>query len=125
MAGSTIAVPLVEDLQFAEWSLSTLVRIAEEVALQHQLLSLGFLISLRRYAETDEQVVEIFRKQLIGIAGLAADRIRAALDLPADAEGLARVLALHPCFGPAQYTGLTATADGDTVVIRLPRDSTR
>ncbi|MBD0861031.1 hypothetical protein IA539_07360 [Gordonia sp. zg691] len=115
--------PLVEDLQFVEWSSSALVRISEEVALQHQLLSLGFLLSLRRYAETDEQVVEIFRKQLIGIAGLAADRLRAALDLTADAAGLADVLAVHPCFGPQRYTGVTAAADGDSVVVRIPRDS--
>lgn len=115
--------PLVEDLRFAEWSTSALVRIAEEVALQHQLLSLGFLLSLRRYAESEDQVVEIFRKQLIGIAGLAADRIRAALDLSTDAQGLAQVLALHPCFGPAQYTGLTAVADEGSVVVRLPRKS--
>ncbi|MBN0975376.1 MULTISPECIES: hypothetical protein [unclassified Gordonia (in: high G+C Gram-positive bacteria)] len=115
--------PLVEDLQFAEWSTSALVRVAEEVALQHQLLSLGFLVSLRRYAESEAQTTEIFRKQLIGIAGLAADRIRVALDLSADAAGLAQVLALHPCFGPTQYTGLTAEADGDTVTVRIPRES--
>ena len=115
--------PLVADLQFAEWSRTALVRAAEEVALQHQLLALGFQLSLRRHAENELQVVEICRRQLTGVAGLAADRIRAALDLPADASGLARVLAVHPCFGPAQYTGLTATADDDTVVVRLPRES--
>ena len=42
--------PLLADLQFREWSHTALVRLAEEVALQHQLLSLGFLWSVRRKA---------------------------------------------------------------------------
>ena len=54
--------PLVEDLQFAEWSTSALVRVAEEVALQHQLLSLGFLVSLRRYAESEAQIARILAR---------------------------------------------------------------
>ncbi|WP_439029840.1 hypothetical protein [Gordonia terrae] len=115
--------PLVEDLQFAEWSTSALVRVAEEVALQHQLLSLGFLVSLRRSADSAAQTIEIFRKQLIGIAGLAADRIRAALDLPTGVAGFAEVLALHPCFGPIQYTGVTTEVDGETALVRIPQES--
>ncbi|MFW0783918.1 hypothetical protein AAFP35_05305 [Gordonia sp. CPCC 206044] len=115
---------LVEDLQFREWSRTALVRIAEEVALQHQLLSLGFLKSLRRVAESDDQVTEIFRKQLVGIAGLAADRLRQALDLDADVHGLATVIGLHPVLGPGQYTGVTAQVRDDAVVVvRIPQDS--
>ncbi|MDL9937858.1 hypothetical protein QSJ18_13980 [Gordonia sp. ABSL1-1] len=112
--------PLFDDLQFREWSKTALVRIAAEVALQHQLLSLGFLWSVRRFAESEEQVTDIFRKQLTGIAGLAADRLRQALDLPTDAAGLAGVIGLHPCFGPVEYTGVTAVVDGDEVVVTIP-----
>ncbi|MGV9712880.1 hypothetical protein ACWDTI_19715 [Gordonia sp. NPDC003424] len=115
--------PLVEDLQFREWSHSLLVRTAEEVALQHQLLALGFLVSLRRHATGDEQVSEIYRKQLTGIAGLAADRLRRALGLGTDAQALATVLALHPCFGPTQYTGVDVSTDGEQVVMRIPHES--
>ncbi|MFW0795485.1 hypothetical protein AAFP30_16870 [Gordonia sp. CPCC 205515] len=115
--------PLVDDLQFREWSHSLLVRTAEEVALQHQLLALGFLVSLRRVASGTEQVSEIYRKQLTGIAGLSADRLRAALGVGRDAEGLATVLALHPCFGPTQYTGVSVAVDGDQVRLRIPRHS--
>ncbi|MGV9669075.1 hypothetical protein ACWDPV_00580 [Gordonia sp. NPDC003504] len=114
---------LVEDLQFAEWSHSALVRIAEEVALQHQLLALGFLISLRRYAESAEQVTEIYRKQFTGIAGLSADRLRSALRLGSDAQALAEVIRLVPVLGPRQYTGVTATIDGDDVIVDIPSDS--
>lgn len=115
--------PLVEDLQFREWSHSLLVRTAEEVALQHQLLALGFLVALRRVAAGDDQVAEIYRKQLTGIAGLSADRLRAALRWGRDAEGLAAVLSLHPCLGPAQYTGIAVSVDGDRVRLRIPQES--
>lgn len=115
--------PLFADLQFREWSRSALVRIAEEVAVQHHLLSLGFLWSVRRHAGDDEQVRDIFRKQLIGIAGLAADRLRQALDLPSDAAGLAAVIAVHPCLGPVQYTGVRAEVDGDAVAVTIPASS--
>lgn len=114
---------LCDDLQFREWSHTALVRIAEEVALQHQLLALGFLVSLRRYAQSQEQVDEIYRKQLTGIAGLAADRLRNALDLTADAEGLATVFSLIPVLGPVQYTGVSVQVVGEGVVLRIPHDS--
>ncbi|GAC67808.1 hypothetical protein [Gordonia soli] len=113
---------LLADLQFREWSHTALVRIAEEVALQHQLLSLGFLWSVLRQTD-DAAAREIHRKQLTGIAGLAAERLRRALDLSSDAAGLAAVVALHPVLGPHQYTGVQAWTEGDTVVVRLPERS--
>ncbi|MGZ8176835.1 hypothetical protein ACXVUM_02800 [Williamsia sp. SKLECPSW1] len=115
---------LLDDLQFRDWSHSTLVRTAEEVALQHQLLALGYIWAVRR--RTDETGVEkLVRKQLTGICGLAADRIRAALDMPRTATGLARLLELHPVLGPHQYVGLGVTAsDADRrVSVRIPHRS--
>ncbi|NDK91383.1 hypothetical protein GYA93_17610 [Gordonia desulfuricans] len=120
--------PLVEDLQFREWSTSALVRIAEEVALQHQLLALGFLLSVTRYAESAEQALEIYRKQFTGIAGLSADRLRRALRLGTGADDLAQVIRLVPVLGPQQYSGVTATVEGDgrdhgEVVVHIPSSS--
>lgn len=115
--------PLVHDLVFGEFARSALVRIAEEVALQHHLLSLGFLMSVRRYAVDESQALEIFRKQLTGIAGLSADRLRAALGLSDDAESLATVLRMHPILSPVQYTDIAVWVDGDDVVMHLPADS--
>ncbi|MFT4127578.1 MAG: hypothetical protein QM662_15280 [Gordonia sp. (in: high G+C Gram-positive bacteria)] len=112
--------PLVADLQFREWSHSALVRIAEEIALQHQLLALGFVKSLRRYAGTPAQTVEIYRKQFTGIAGLAADRLRRVLRLGRDAEALATVIRLIPVLGPVQYTGIGARLLGADVVVDVP-----
>lgn len=115
--------PLLDDLQFRHWSRSALVRIAEEVALQHQLLALGFCRALRRRAVDAAQHTEIFRKQFTGIAGLAAERLRAALSTSADAPGLAAVLNLHPVLGPRQYTGVVADVVDDQVRVRIPQDS--
>ena len=46
---------------------------------------------------------QICTKQLIGIAGIAAERIHRALGLPGGIEGALRVLELHPMLNPAAY----------------------
>jgi hypothetical protein len=99
--------PLLSDLDFAEFSHSALVRIADEVCLQMHLLFLGFrrAVSLRM---PTEDATEICVKQLTGIAGVAASRLASALALPASAEGARRVLSFHPMFNPVAYV---ATAD--------------
>ena len=99
--------PLLADLDFADFSHSALVRIADEVCLQMHLLFLGFrrAVSSRLTAPESE---EICVKQLTGIAGVAASRLASALSLPASAAGAARVLELHPLFNPVAYV---STAD--------------
>lgn len=124
---------LVHDLVFSEFSSSALVRIAEETALQHQLLAVGFLLSvLRRTGPggVDSDGVDsgsaddILDKQLIGIAGITAERLAASLfDGRRDAATLAAVLNVHPVFGPVQYTGVVAEPVGDAVRVRIPRQS--
>lgn len=115
--------PLLADLQFRDWSQSALARIAEEVALQHQLLALGFGLSVRRHADSAHQATEIIGKQFIGIAGLSADRVRRELGLGADASALAQVLCLVPVLGPGRYTGVQATVHGDDVIVVIPNES--
>lgn len=101
------AGPLLDDLDLTAFSRSALVRIADEVCLQMHLLNLAFLVALRARTGDDEagdaQHRTIATKQLTGIAGVAADRIRRALDLPADADGATEVLRLHPLLNPAAY----------------------
>ena len=80
------------------------VRIADEVCLQMHLLNLSFGLAVRARAKDDDELAtSICTKQLTGIAGVATDRIRRALDLPGDAVGLARVLEVHPLLNPAGY----------------------
>ena len=66
--------PLLSDLDFAEFSHSALVRIADEVCLQMHLLFLGFRRAVFARLPADE-ALEICVKQLTGIAGVAASRL--------------------------------------------------
>ncbi len=96
--------PLLCDIDFGAFSHSALVRIADEVCLQMHLLNLSFVHAVRQRAGDDDALAtSICVKQLTGIAGVAAERIRAALDLAGDTDGLMRVLALHPLLNPAGY----------------------
>jgi hypothetical protein len=95
---------LLSDFDFAAYSHSALVRIADEVCLQMHLLNLSFGIAVRaRASDNTDLVTSICTKQLTGIAGVAAERIRRALKLPADIAGLTAVLRLHPLLNPAGY----------------------
>lgn len=112
--------PLLDDLRFGDFSRSALVRIAEEVCLQHHMLTLGFLRGVRK--RTDEaSALELARKQLTGIAGLASERIRKALGLPRTFAGLAAVLDIHPVFAPHQYVERTLCHDGEGLGLRIAK----
>lgn len=95
--------PLLSDVDFGNFSQSALVRIADETCLQMHLLNLSFGIAVRQRATDPEQTRSICTKQLIGVAGLAAQRIHRALSLPDGVEGAMRVLELHPLLNPAAY----------------------
>jgi hypothetical protein len=96
--------PLLSDIDFGAFSHSALVRIANEVCLQMHMLNLSFGIAVRaRAGDNAELATSICTKQLTGIAGVAAERIRRALRLPADGDGLTEVLRLHPLLNPAGY----------------------
>jgi hypothetical protein len=113
---SDYAGVLVSDLDFAGFSHSALIRLADEVVLQMHLLNLGFRRAVRLRAAGDETVFDrVTRKQVIGHAGVAAERLYRALSLPATPEGAARLLELHPVFNPAGYVQLRR--DGATVTV--------
>lgn len=96
--------PLLSDFDFGAFSHSALVRIADEVCLQMHLLYLSFALAVGKRAGDDAALARsIATKQLIGLAGLAAERIHRALDLPGGPEGAVRVMELHPLFNPAVY----------------------
>lgn len=105
------AGPLVDDLDFTAFSRSALVRIADEVCLQMHLLNLSFVLAVEQRAADAAQLREICTKQLVGVAGLAAERIHRALDLPGGTEGALRVLELHPLLNPAAYVA-ASVAEG-------------
>ncbi|WP_238964035.1 hypothetical protein KN248_019775 [Mycobacterium paraintracellulare] len=95
--------PLLSDFDFAAFSHSALVRMADEVCLQMHLLYLSFAIAVAARAAGDQESLGVCTRGLIGIAGVAAERIHRALKLPGGAEGVLRVLELHPLLNPAGY----------------------
>ncbi|GAA1141959.1 hypothetical protein [Nocardioides aquiterrae] len=103
--------PLVSDVDFAAFSHSALVRIADEVCLQMHLLSLSFGHAVRQRAASDEEATELVTKQLVGVAGIAAERIARALGTDA-----LRTLELHPLLNPAAY--VDARVAGDALTVR-------
>ncbi|OCB59113.1 hypothetical protein A5677_15450 [Mycobacterium malmoense] len=110
--------PLLSDFDFAGFSHSALVRMADEVCLQMHLLYLSFAIAVRARAADDAQAVAVCTQGLTGIAGVAAERIHRALGLPGGARGVLEVLELHPLLNPAGYVR-AETADR-LVVHRSP-----
>ena len=111
---------LVSDFDFAAFSHSALVRMAEEVCLQMHLLNLSFAIAVRkRAAENTDLAVGVNTRQLIGLAGLAAERIRRALALPGGIDGVLRVFELHPLLNPVGYV-VAEVESGRLVVHRSP-----
>jgi hypothetical protein len=108
--------PLVSDLDFGAFSHSALVRMADEVCLQMHLLYLSFAIAVRARAGNNEQLaVAVGTRQLIGLAGLGAERIHRALSLPGGIEGVVRVLELHPLLNPLGYVDAETTSHSVTV----------
>ncbi|MEZ0382701.1 hypothetical protein [Mycobacterium sp. pW045] len=95
--------PLLSDVDFTAFSHSALVRMADEVCLQMHLLYLSFALAVRARADTDELAVSVGRRQLTGLAGLGAMRIKNAMRLSDDIAGALRTFELHPLLNPAGY----------------------
>ncbi|MDT5350586.1 MAG: hypothetical protein QOH91_3873 [Mycobacterium sp.] len=111
--------PLLSDFDFGAYSHSALVRMAEEVCLQMHLLNLSYAIAVRERAKEAELAISINTRQLIGLAGLAAERIHRALQLPTGIEGVSKVLRLHPLLNPAGYV-VAETQPDRLIVHRSP-----
>ncbi|WP_182379207.1 hypothetical protein [Nocardioides sp. WS12] len=104
--------PLLSDIDFAAFSKSALVRIADEICLQMHLLDRAFALAVAERVETEAELDKIRTKQLIGVAGIGSDRIARALGV----KDAVRLLALHPLLNPAAY--VTADLTDDTMIVR-------
>ncbi|ORW89267.1 hypothetical protein AWB92_00510 [Mycobacterium sp. IEC1808] len=111
--------PLLSDFDFAAFSRSALMRMADEVCLQMHLLYLSFALAVRARAANDAQAVDVCTRGLTGLAGLASERIHRALQLPGGIEGTRQVLELHPLLNPAGYV-VAETAQNRLLVHRSP-----
>ncbi len=109
---------LVSDIDFPGFSHSALVRIADEVCLQMHLLNLSFAHAVARRAADEATYRRVTHSQLVGHAGLTAERLHRALGLGRTPEDAARLLELHPVTNPAAYVDLErqgASVHGATV----------
>ncbi|MDQ6525839.1 hypothetical protein RB608_19640 [Nocardioides sp. LHD-245] len=121
------AGPLLSDLDFTAFSHSALVRIADEVCLQMHLLDRAFALAVAERTETDGELERIRRKQLVGVAGIGAERLARALGLDREPDPVAaatRLLAVHPLLNPAAYVD-ASVADGTLVVHLSPAHEDR
>jgi hypothetical protein len=112
--------PLLSDPDYGAFSHSALCRIADEVCLEMHLLDRAFVLALRGTGADEGAVLDIRRKQLVGIAGLAAERLVAVLGLSQAPDDLipsaVRLLGRHPVFNPAAYVGVSVRSDAIVVV---------
>lgn len=116
------AGPILSDVDFAAFSRSALVRMAEEVALQGHLLVLSFVKAVADRT-SPEQTRDLTRRQFTGVAGLTSERLCRALGLADDLDAVATVLSLHPAFQPQGYVDLDVSRDDDELVVHLSRRS--
>jgi len=110
--------PLDPDLQVREFATPVLRAIDEEVCLQGHLLSISFMAAVEDRLGT-EAAVDAGARQLAGVAGVTADRLKRAFGLGATAEDVATVFSLHPAFRPAAYVDWQVAVDGDVVRLAL------
>ncbi|MEB3032304.1 hypothetical protein [[Mycobacterium] nativiensis] len=112
--------PLLSDVDFTAFSHSALVRLADEVCLQMHLLYLSFALAVQtRAGDKADLAASVGRRQLTGLAGLAAMRIKNALRLPDDIGGALRTFELHPLLNPVGYVQ-SGIAEGRLAVRRSP-----
>lgn len=114
------AGPLLSDVRFDQFTRSALVRILREVYLQIHLLAVGFTQSVRRRSNSGT-ALRLATYQCTGIAGIATERIAAALGVRAEdgLGGLARVLAVHPLLAPVHYTGASMELSDDVGALEI------
>ncbi|MFZ6005597.1 MAG: hypothetical protein ACOYXM_16865 [Actinomycetota bacterium] len=110
--------PLDPDLRMSDFASTVLRALDEEVCLQGHLLSIAFMAAVEdRYGT--EVAVDAMSRQLTGVAGVAADRLKRALGLGGGATDLATVFSLHPAFRPASYVSWRVAVEGEVVVLEL------
>lgn len=112
--------PLEADLDLESFAPEVLEAVAEEVCLQGQLLALSFSAAVTvRFG--DGAALDLGARQLVGVAGLVAERLAKAFEVGASLDGVAAVLAMHPALRPRSYVDLRLARTGDELRVELGR----
>lgn len=112
------AGPVDADLRMHHYATPVLRALDDEICLQGHLLSTSFGLAVADRLGT-EAAAHALSKQLTGMAGVAAERIRDTLGLGTDIAAVATVFDLHPVFRPRAYVDWQVTVDGETVRLAL------
>jgi hypothetical protein len=109
------AGPFDPDLELEDLSHAALHAVAQEFCVQGHLLVRAFMRAIAtRWG--DAAAVEIAGQQWVGIAGVAAERVAAAMRIRGgDLDAVARLLQLHPAFHPRAYVALRVERTADAV----------
>jgi hypothetical protein len=95
--------PFDPGFQLEDLAHRALVIVNQEVALQSHLLARAFMLGVSQ-REGDAAASELGASQWTGIAALTAERLCAALSITGDdAEAIAKLFQVHPCFHPRSY----------------------
>ncbi len=107
--------PFDPDFQLEDLAHPALVAVSQEFCVQGHLLVRAFMTVLAERWGVDV-AREIGSQQWVGIAGLAAERVAAAMSIEGDdAEAIAKLLQLHPAFHPRAYVDFHVERAGDVV----------
>ncbi len=113
------AGPFEPGLQLEDFSHRALQVIAREVALQSHLLARSFMLCIAE-REGDAMASELGAAQWTGIAALTAERLRACLRIEGDdADAIAKLFQVHPCFRPRAYVDLRVERVDEAVRIAI------
>lgn len=110
--------PLEADLDLTSFTRATLLAIDDEVCLQGQLLAMSFFASVESRLGA-EGAADALEQQFVGVAGVAAQRLRKAFEFGSGAADLAAVFRLHPAFRPSAYVDWRVEVEGDRVLLAL------
>jgi hypothetical protein len=108
--------PFDPDLELEDFSRPALLTICDEFCVQGHLLVRSFMMAIaERWG--DDVAREVAAHQWVGIAGLAAERVAAAMGIEGDgADAIAKLFQLHPAFHPRAYVDLHVARTADRVV---------
>jgi hypothetical protein len=108
------------DFTLEDLSQRALVLAVQEFAVQCHVLCRSFLLTVAQRLG-DEEARTVATVHWTGIAGLTAERIRAAMRVEGDdAAAVAKLFQLHPSFHPRTYVDTTVTVlDDQRVLIAL------
>lgn len=104
--------PFDPGFQLEDLSHRALIVVAQEVAVQTHLLARAFMLCVAQ-RESDQAAQELGRRQWIGSAALAAQRLKKALAIEGDGiDAVAKIFQIHPHFHPRTYVDFRVEITG-------------